>query len=201
MKLFTKVSTPLCVNTYVLIKDGNAVMIDPSGRAQYLLDIVARENATLKGILLTHGHFDHTMAVDGLLEQCNVPVYLHSKDIEAMANPDEAVNYYFRRKYRFTADRAIEDGEKINVGGMEFEVIHTPGHTAGSVCYLIGKLLFSGDTILDGTVGRWDFPYGDVKALKNSVDRLLRLDHDLTVYPGHESSVRLGDNTVIGTLL
>lgn len=201
MKLFTKISTPLSVNTYVLIKDGSAVIIDPSGRAQYLLDIVNRENAVLKAILLTHGHFDHIMAVDEILKSSPVPVYLHEADRAAMANEDPQVVYYFRRRYQFTADHAVEDGEKLNIDGMEFTVIHTPGHTAGSVCYMIGNLLFTGDTIFDGTVGRWDFPYGDKQALKTSVDKLLKLDPDLTVYPGHENSVRLGDDFKIGNLL
>ncbi len=201
MKLFTKVSTPLNVNTYVLVKDGSAVIIDPSGRAQYLLDIVERENAVLKAILLTHGHFDHIMAVDEILKSNPVPVYLHEEDRKAMASDDPQVTYYFRRHYKFIADNTVEDGQQLDIGGMEFTVIHTPGHTAGSVCYLIGKLLFTGDTIFDGTVGRWDFPYGNKAVLKTSVDKLLKLDPDLMVYPGHENSIRLGDDLQIGNLL
>ena len=144
-------------------------------------------------ILLTHGHFDHTGAVADLKEQTGAKVYIHSKD-ECMLDDTIKNVAYLCPGYSykpFTADVLVSDGDIIRLDEIEFSVMHTPGHTAGSVVYFADNCMFAGDTIFEGSAGRTDFYSGDYIAQRNSLARLAALREDYIIYPGHGGSTTL----------
>ncbi|MBE6927398.1 MAG: MBL fold metallo-hydrolase [Ruminococcaceae bacterium] len=162
-------------NTYLLADDdGTCVIIDPGYEAERILS--AAEDLKIGAILLTHGHFDHVGAVRPIAEQTGCKVYIHAGEAALpMVMTQECI--YFTDHY--------DDGDIVRVGSMEFKVLHTPGHTPGSVCLQCGKLLFSGDTLFEGSCGRTDFPASSPSDMRKSLKRLSDIDDDLTVYPGH----------------
>lgn len=162
-------------NTYLLADDdGTCVIIDPGYEAERILS--AAEDLKIGAILLTHGHFDHVGAVRPIAEQTGCKVYIHAGEAALpMVMTQECI--YFTDHY--------VDGDIVRIGSMEFKVLHTPGHTPGSVCLQCGKLLFSGDTLFEGSCGRTDFPASSPSDMRKSLKRLSDIDDDLTVYPGH----------------
>lgn len=168
-------------------------MIDPGLRdpkiTNFLLDAKDKERL----ILITHAHFDHIAGAPDLREKTGVPIGVGIDDSDALSDPHENLSGRFYPKFpSFKADRTFEDGDIVTVGDLSFQVIKTPGHTVGGVSYLIENALFSGDTLFEGTVGRTDFPGGDIGALKKSVKKLLALDPDTVVYPGHDGFTTIG---------
>ncbi len=164
---------PLYTNCFLLVGEkGNAVAIDPAAPVQKFLQALKEENATLVHIFLTHGHPDHVASVDELREHTGATVYMNEGDT---------------RKYRPTPDVFFEDGSILNVDDMCFRVLFTPGHTPGSVCLECGELLFTGDTLFAGDIGRTDLPGGNDEQMKNSLQKLLSLiEGECKVLPGHE---------------
>lgn len=157
MEIKTLTLGELATNCYIVISAaGNAAVIDPADDAQRILDTLGKDNAELKMILLTHGHFDHTGAVADLKEQTGAKVYIHSKD-ECMLDDTIKNVAYLCPGYSykpFTADVLVSDGDIIRLDEIEFSVMHTPGHTAGSVVYFADNCMFAGDTIFEGSAGR-----------------------------------------------
>ena len=170
------------VNTYLLFNDtGEALVIDPGYEADAILD--ALEGKTLKAIVLTHGHFDHVGAVKELVAETGCEVYIHAA--EATLPPMmTAGELYYTRTYA--------EGDTVTpISGVELKVLHTPGHTPGSVCLLWGDQMFSGDTLFEGSCGRVDFPGGDPQEMLKSLNRLASLQADYRVHPGHGPSTTL----------
>ena len=164
------------VNTYLLFNDaGEALVIDPGYEADAILD--ALEGKTLKAIVLTHGHFDHVGAVKELVAETGCEVYIHAA--EATLPPMmTAGELYYTRTYA--------EGDTVTpISGVELKVLHTPGHTPGSVCLLWGDQMFSGDTLFEGSCGRVDFPGGDPQEMLKSLHRLASLQAEYQVHPGH----------------
>lgn len=183
----------LRTNCYLISSDRAAVVIDPGLRdpkiTNFLLDAKDKERL----ILITHAHFDHIAGAPDLREKTGVPIGVGVDDSDALSDPHENLSGRFYPKFpSFKADRTFEDGDIVTVGDLSFQVIKTPGHTVGGVSYLIENALFSGDTLFEGTVGRTDFPGGDIGALKKSVKKLLALDPDTVVYPGHDGFTTIG---------
>ncbi len=181
------------VNSYVVDKDGKCFIIDPGFQKERLIKFVEDRNLEVMGILLTHGHFDHIGAVDAFC----APVYLHEKEMEIIM--DEQKNGYavYGIKMPFDLSKIelvpLKDGDKLKLSDMDIDVIHTPGHTVGGVCYKMENNLYSGDTLFEKSIGRYDFPTGDIHALEKSVVYLIEnLDEGTRVHPGH------GDSTTIG---
>ena len=155
--------------------------------------ISLKELKKVDAILLTHGHFDHTGAVADLKEQTGAKVYIHSKD-ECMLDDTIKNVAYLCPGYSykpFTADVLVSDGDIIRLDEIEFSVMHTPGHTAGSVVYFADDCMFAGDTIFEGSAGRTDFYSGDYIAQRNSLARIAALREDYLIYPGHGNSTTL----------
>ena len=181
--MFTKMTLGLYqVNTYLLFNDaGEALVIDPGYEADAILD--ALEGKTLKAIVLTHGHFDHVGAVKELVAETGCEVYIHAA--EATLPPMmTAGELYFTRTYA--------EGDTVTpISGVELKVLHTPGHTPGSVCLLWGDQMFSGDTLFEGSCGRVDFPGGDPQEMLKSLHRLASLQAEYKVHPGHGESTTL----------
>ena len=141
-------------------------------------------------LLLTHAHFDHAGNAKKLQDD-GAKVYIGEFDAPKLLN-DLNLSRDFGRSFDYlTADVKLCDGQEIEVCGLKFKVVHTPGHTDGSVCYLIDNMLFTGDTLFLESVGRTDFPTGDRDALVNSVKKLFALSGDYAVYPGHEDFTTL----------
>ncbi|MBR4765878.1 MAG: MBL fold metallo-hydrolase [Clostridia bacterium] len=150
----------------------------------------------VKFVLLTHGHFDHILGTRGIQMQYGASVVIH-KDDSAMLS-DAALNLARINGAEnvfnpVTPDIVVDDGDSLFLGGTEIKVIHTPGHTKGSVCYIIEdeKTIFSGDTLFCRTVGRTDFPGGSTEELKNSLKKLVALEGDYRVLPGHNRETNL----------
>ena len=186
MKIERYVLGPIGTNTYLLEEEGKVLFIDPASKAEKLFPLL--EGKELLGILLTHGHFDHIKAVDGLVKQYHCPVYLHPLDRE-LATSDELYQQDVRR-FGFGAKITVpltdlEEGE-LQIGPFKCEVIHTPGHTPGSVLFRFENDLFTGDTLFHGSIGRTDLYGGDWRQMKDSLRRIAELPAELNIYPGHE---------------
>ena len=174
-------------NCYIVYDDArtDAVIIDPGAEASRIERELGKAGRSAGAVLLTHGHFDHCNAAHVFADK-GVKVYMHEAD-ETMTR--SALNMCELTGEPFNGFRPsvlVENGTVIDECGMSFRTIHTPGHTAGSVCYMLGDKLFTGDTLFRLGVGRADLPTGDYKQLVHSVrDILFRLQGDYTVFPGH----------------
>ena len=171
-------------NCYILHQEGNrdCVVIDPGYEPEIILCYLSEKGLTLQAILLTHGHFDHVGAVRDLAAQTDCQVYLNPKEL-AMPPMLTAGPLYYTHTYG--------EGDRLDIAGISFRVLETPGHTPGSVCLVAENNLFSGDTLFRGSCGRTDLPCGDHRAMTESLKRLAALREDYNVYPGHGSNTTL----------
>ena len=168
-------------NTYILSNDTEAAVIDPGYEPDIILD--ALEGKELKAILLTHGHFDHVGAVKELVAETGCKVYIHAADL-SLPPMITAGQLYYTHTY-------AEGDTVCPIDGAQIAVLHTPGHTPGSVCLLWGQELFAGDTAFAGSCGRVDLPGGDPAQMMQSLNRLASLQADYRVHPGHGPSTTL----------
>lgn len=165
----------------------DAFIVDPGGNGELIEAEVKALDADIKYILITHGHFDHVGAVEYIADKFNVPFYISKEDEEWISKD----NYVFGNLRK--ADGYLSEGDSLKIGNKDVKVISTPGHTPGGLCFLVGKDLFTGDTLFRGSVGRTDFPGGNSVALITSIKKkLVPLEDDIRVYPGH------GDSSTIG---
>lgn len=174
-----------------------AVVIDPGGEAQKIEDVCEKQGLCVKMILLTHGHFDHIMAVGELKARWKAPVWAWEKENRVLS--DDSLNLSDRfesGRVSLQADRWLKDGDVFELIGFSFRLIATPGHTEGSCCYYVEseKVLFSGDTLFDGSYGRVDFPTSDSRQMIHSVAEVLfSLPDEVKVYPGHMGDTTIGE--------
>ena len=168
-------------NCHILSNGSEAIVIDPGYEPDTILDSL--DGLTLKAILLTHGHFDHVGAVKELVAETGCEVYIHAAE-STMPPMMTAGPLYYTRTY-------AEGDTVAPIAGAELTVLHTPGHTPGSVCLLWGQELFAGDTLFAGSCGRVDLPGGDPAQMLQSLNRLASLNADYRVHPGHGPSTTL----------
>lgn len=176
-------------NCYLLLDEDKNEMciIDPGGDSDRLIRAIKSIGGVPKFILLTHGHMDHVGAVEELSSLYNIPFYLSKKDEEYMLKNTEV--YGKLRK----ADFYLKENDEIDFADTKIKVIETPGHTEGSVSFLINNMLFTGDTLFQGSVGRTDFAGGSYDKIVSSVkNKLFKLSDDIDVYPGHGPKTSLG---------
>lgn len=166
-----------------MTKEG--VLIDPAGDEALLEEQAEKYGVNLRAILLTHGHGDHIGAVQPLKDKFNLPIYVHEDENRMLLDPQLNLSAsMFRGPMSIQADHLIKDGDVLPLlGGIE--VVHTPGHTQGGVCYRIGDHLFTGDTLFLRSIGRTDLATSDEDQMKESLERLKKMDPALSVYPGH----------------
>ncbi len=171
------------------------LIVDPADEADRIIQKIGELQAKPAAILLSHGHFDHIGASDALRKQYDIPVCALDEERQVLERQTYNLSAAYGRGYTVKADRFFHDGETVELAGFSVRVLHTPGHTAGGVCYYIEaeRTLFSGDTLFCESVGRTDFPTGSMGALHDSLHRKLFLLPDETlVLPGHGGPSTIG---------
>ena len=188
MMIQTLTVGPVGTCCYILSKENSSecLVIDPGAEADRIRK--AADGKHIAAILLTHGHFDHIAAVSALKEE-DTALLIHELDAPMLSDPDLNVSRYLIRR-DVTAPAAtdlLREGSRRTLAGLDIEVLHTPGHTPGSVCYRIEDHLFTGDTLFEHGWGRTDFPGGDEHALFASLRRLMPLTKTIPFHPGHNA--------------
>ncbi len=191
----------LFANTYVLIDANNdALVVDPSKDYDGIINYIKKNNLTLKGILLTHGHFDHIRGVGRLIKEFNVPLYISFDEEEMLTNPSLNVSKYMGKEYVLNVKaNTLSDGEVLKLLDEDILCISTPFHTFGSMCFYLkeSKILLTGDFLFKGSVGRSDLPTATPKTFNSSMRKILTLGEDVKIYPGHgpSSNIKLEKET------
>ena len=198
MTLVSLTPNSFASNCYLAIQGGHAYVIDPSASVERILRALQENEVECDGILLTHGHFDHMLSLDALAEALpDAPVYIHEADAENLADGEKnAFSTFFGHSHAYRrADKLLHEGDRLPLGDAWLTVLHTPGHTRGSVCYLssANDYLISGDTLFAQGYGRYDLYGGDAAALISSLRRLSTLSADLTLASGHGELAKLSD--------
>ncbi|MFD2133545.1 MBL fold metallo-hydrolase [Pseudogracilibacillus auburnensis] len=199
MEIQTLSLGPLGTNCYIVSKNNECLIFDPGGDANLIVQYVTKNKLTPKAILLTHAHFDHIGAVDLLRKKYAISVYLHENEKDWLDDPSlNRSSLFFGRDGGIKTEKPehiLTEGT-IQIGAFSIEVIHTPGHSPGSVTFIFKeeKLIVSGDVLFQQGIGRTDLPEGSINELANSiVTKLYTLPNECIVYPGH------GPNTTIGS--
>lgn len=164
------------------------VIVDPGDEAGMILSYIEKKELKPAAILLTHGHFDHIMAVDELKAVFHIPVYAAEEEKDVLIDSGINLSVQMRKPVSLVADHWLHDGEIIHLLGQDICCLLTPGHTKGGMCYYFKKagILFSGDTLFQESVGRTDFPTGSMSTLIRSIrEKLFVLPPAVRVYPGH----------------
>jgi glyoxylase-like metal-dependent hydrolase (beta-lactamase superfamily II) len=195
MRIETLTVGPLEENCYLVIDESTkrAVLIDPGDEPDRILEALHDSGATLESIWLTHAHFDHVGGLAGVLREHPVPVHMHPLEAPLHERAvDSALRYGIRIEAPPAADCELAEGDRIRVGSQELSVMHVPGHAPGHVAFHNESVVFGGDCLFAGSIGRTDIPFGDRETLDASVARLIALGDTLTVYPGHGPATTIG---------
>ncbi len=185
-------------NCYFVYREGTSdvIFFDPADKGEYIYETLKDKGLNVKGILLTHGHFDHIWGTNKLRELSGAPIYAYEVEKALCEDAVTNVSDQAGRPYTVVPDRYLKDGEEITIAGMTCRLIATPGHTVGSCCYYFEEdgLLLAGDTLFQESVGRTDLPTGSMSALVRSIkERLFVLPDETKVYPGHGETTTIGD--------
>lgn len=185
-------------NTYVVFNDNNeAVVIDPSRNYEGIHRYLEKNNLSLKGILLTHGHIDHMRGIDVLLKYYDVKVYMHFLDKDNLTNPEYNCSSFIddnESTFDFPTS-FVDDDQVLNIiKDLPIKIIHTPFHTQGSICFYFKEInsLFSGDSLFKSGIGRTDLAGGNSRQIKSSLEKIFTLDENVVVYPGHGPKTTIG---------
>lgn len=187
---------PLGTNCYIVSLNNKALIFDPGGEAEKVINTLDTNDLTPIAILLTHTHFDHIGAVDPLRKHFDIDVYTHAKEAAWLEEPElNRSSRFIGQEIRTAKPEKYLKEEKLMISDFEFDVIHTPGHSPGSVSFIFPEYEFtiSGDVIFRQGVGRTDLPGGDLATLQKSIrEKLYQLDNTFTVYPGHGEPTKIG---------
>lgn len=194
LNIETITAGPLETNTYLISSGTEIVIVDPGfSSAELVLERARSSDLRITVIVNTHGHWDHAGDNARLMRDTGAPLYIHEDDANMVMSPSPLIPLPLPPEPA-TPSKLMRDGDVLNLGGHQFRVIHTPGHTPGSICLLFEseKVLLTGDTLFQGTYGRYDLPGGDVEALYRSLRLLAKLNADYLVYPGHGPPTTIG---------
>ena len=188
-------------NCYYVYKEqadnpAKIVVIDPADQGELIFEALTEKGFQIDAILLTHGHFDHIWGANALRRLSGAKIYAYEGERDFCENAEFNVSFQAGRPETVKADYYEKDGARLELAGMSFRLIATPGHTQGGCCYYLEeeKILFSGDTLFEGSVGRTDFPTGSMSTLVRSVkEKLFVLPEDVQVYPGHGNPTNIGE--------
>lgn len=179
-------------NSYIISdEDKNCVIVDPEGRTEQYIRYISENELKPVYILLTHAHFDHIGAMEGLRNEYSVQVLAGADEKKVLEDPNINLTTMIGQGKSFRADRYLSDGEEFTAGSMSFKTIFTPGHTCGSVCYICGDIMVAGDTLFMGSCGRTDFPTGDWGKMNESLQMLKNMKGDYKVLSGHGPATTL----------
>lgn len=205
MKIETFSVGELQSNCHIVINEDlkTAVLVDCGGEPIKLLNYINRNNLSVKAILLTHGHYDHFEGASYIQKETNCNVYVSLKDSNMLTSSihslAKALDYdSFQPVESFIT---VSEGDTIKEAGFEFKVLSTPGHTAGSLCYICKDNLFTGDTLFRRSMGRTDFPTGSYFDMKNSLQRLYNLEGNYNVYTGHNGNTDLQSEKMLNSCM
>ena len=182
---------PFDENCYVVYDDTReGVVIDPGGMADEILSYIKETGLSIKAVLNTHGHCDHIGADDAIRDATEAPLYIHKEDAPMLGDVKLNLSAFMGfRAFARPAEHLLSEGDEISFGQSKLEVLHTPGHSKGGVCFVGDGVAFTGDTLFAGSIGRSDFPGGsEVELIGNIKKRLLVLPNDTKVYAGHGPS-------------
>jgi len=171
------------------------IIIDPGDEAGRIIKEIKDTGLEIKYLVLTHGHSDHTAALKDVKEATSAPIAIHTDDVDTMKQKLLGIFMGAGFKSPPPPDKLLDDGDVLSVDGLDLRVIHTPGHSRGSICLLGDGILFSGDTLFNGSIGRSDLPGsgGNHKQLIESIkEKLLVLEDEIKVYPGHGPETTIG---------
>lgn len=176
-------------NCYLIFdrQTGEGAVVDPSADLDAVMAAAGRVGAAVTKILLTHGHFDHILNLKPLREATGAPVYVHADDAICLADArwSQFLAFFDRNTTFAPAEYLLRDGDTVAVGAETVTVLHTPGHTGGSVTYAFGNTLLTGDTLFAGSIGRTDLLGGDAAKINASLRRLFQFPDGTVIYPGH----------------
>lgn len=203
-KIQTLVLGMVQTNCYIISNrnTGEAIVIDPADNAVTIEQQLKANDLVCKGILLTHGHFDHILAATALAAATHAGIHAHEAEQQLLGDSYLNASAQFRREYSMIPDVLLKDQDVLSMAGFMVKVIHTPGHTAGGTCYYFPEqgVVFSGDTLFLESIGRTDLPTGNGKLLVESIlNKLMLLEDQVIVYPGHGSPTTIGyerDNNI-----
>ncbi|MFC1496840.1 MBL fold metallo-hydrolase [Verrucomicrobiota bacterium] len=184
------------VNCYLVWGNSEqAIVIDPGAEAVKILAVLKKHNLSVAAYLLTHGHFDHICGLADLHEAIPAPIAMHHMDLKWAFNENNQMPPFYNIPNRpMKTDRLLEDGQELSDGGLSYNVISTPGHTQGSVCFYFPdhNCLFTGDTLFAGSIGRTDLQEGNPSQMEDSLKILTKMPDDISVYPGHGPASNMG---------
>lgn len=193
MEIVNRVLGPVQTNCYILMDQGHALIIDPGAPIQDLDAILDAHQCQLDAICLTHAHFDHIGGIPSILEKYPVDVYVHPKEFSFFADTKLNVSQAFMQPFSFACEpKALKEG-KQTIGSFDLDVLYTPGHSVGSLCILYKDILFSGDTLFMGSIGRTDMVTGSYSEIIHSLEKLNALKLNYYVLPGHGPQSSLDD--------
>jgi hydroxyacylglutathione hydrolase len=191
MKIYPVVVGSLSTNCYIVATDQkNAFVIDPGDDADRILAVIKKHGLSARFIVDTHGHYDHIRANAAL----RLPVYAYETEAEMISDPKKNLSASIFGSFEpVSVERRLKSGDSVALDELTFRVIHTPGHTMGSLCLFGHGVLFSGDTLFKNGIGRTDFPGASADAMERSLKELARLEPETIVYPGHGPRTTIKD--------
>lgn len=182
----------MTVNSYLIAHANTCIIVDPGDEGEKICNTVIKNHWTPKSIILTHGHFDHIKDAKFVAQQFNLPIFIHEFDKSFLTTPNLNLATVFGFSFEgIDSTDYLHDGDIFELGDLKIKVIHTPGHTPGSICLMCNDCLITGDTLFKRMISRTDLPGGDEDALMDSLDKLFSLKGDYKVYPGHEDITKL----------